>query len=147
LAVIASAKLRKNPFHNISRGDWPKLRANATNRPMLGRRPWTAQTSRWRGLPCPITAAPTCYPNALCPGCRTASRPAGTGLVDVRERTGKRCGTNAFLFTDIDGYPDYVVCPGSLTLEEMADGILREVTMEVGIMTDGRVLTRTRRDW
>jgi hypothetical protein len=51
------------------------------------------------------------------------------------------------LFTDIDGYPDYVVCPGSLTLEEMADGILREVTMEVGIMTDGRVLTRTRRDW
>jgi hypothetical protein len=40
------------------------------------------------------------------------------------------------------GFVDHYVCPGCLSVEEMAEMVIREATTDVGVTRDGRYVTR-----
>ncbi len=52
---------------------------------------------------------------------------------------------NGWAVSDIDGHVTATVCGPCMTVQEMADAVMFEATLEIGYNTDGRILTREKR--
>ncbi|HWY01253.1 MAG TPA: hypothetical protein VNY55_15645 [Mycobacterium sp.] len=63
-----------------------------------------------------------------------------------RRRLAYRTLTASWALGDGDGHIQGTVCPDCMTLEEMADMAIFEATREIGLNSDGRILSRTRRE-